>query len=90
MPTGKVKESEMLKSVYESYMQLSDAEKQTFRSKVFSSLLKGLSKESRKEFQSQRVALLDNIKNKLELELKIQNLKDVPKEILEAALRERK
>lgn len=89
MPTGRMKESEMFKSAYESYLRLSDAEKQVFRSKVFSSLLKGLSKESRKEFQSQRAAFLNSIQNKLQLEIKVQHLKDVPKEILEAALRER-
>ena len=87
---GRQKESEQFKAAFAAYKSLPENEKTAFRIKAFTLLLNGLPEDIRKEFWKQRDELCNSVKAKLELQVKIDGLKDIPEDILKAALASRK
>lgn len=90
MAKGKVPESAEFKSAYEGFCSLSEGEQTMFRSKIFSKICIGLTKEQRAEVKAERKALLDKIENERKVTTQLQAVSAISTETLENILAERK
>lgn len=90
MAKGKTPESAEFKSVYEGFCSLSEEEQAMFRSKVFSKICTGLTKEQRNEVKAERKALLNKIESERKVAIQLQAVSAISTETLENILAERK
>lgn len=90
MAKGKAPESNEFKAAYEGFCSLSEEEQTMFRSKVFSKICNGLTKEQRNQAKSERKALLNKIECEKKIAAQLQAVSTISTETLENILAERK
>lgn len=78
--------SEEIKAVQKAFSKLNETDQETLRKGLFLGMLKGITKEKKKELLARRNSLLKEI----ETDRKTSSLIDLPLEILEKAVKDKK